>query len=110
MRNVPDLSGMVTRFEQQKVQAKCHPRSLRRLRLHGAVDRMQDVANGVRIKIGDVCDAALADQLEMGRECVNGAVNAVVASAAEFKEILRRGNRDKKAPVVAQHAATLGGG
>ena len=63
---------------------------------------MQDIVDGGSVQIGRCGGAAPVDEREGGRECLDGAGDAVAARAAQLDEILRRGKGDEKTSAVAE--------
>ena len=58
--------------------------------------------NGSSVEVGSGGDAALIDEREVVRECLYGSGHSIEARAAKLDQILRRGEGDQEASVVAQ--------
>ena len=77
-------------------------------RVHRPVNRMQDVLHGGGVEIGARGDAAPIDEREVLRECLDRSGHAIAARAAQFDQIVGRGNGDQQASVVAQDTPEFG--
>lgn len=69
---------------------------------------MEDVFYGFGVQVGSGGDAALVDDLELRRECVDGLGDAFPSGAAQFEEIVGCRDGDQQAAIFAQDAAKFG--
>ena len=69
---------------------------------------MQDIVNRGRVEIGRGRDAALLGEREIARKRLDGSRGAVAAFAAQFNEIIRRGDGDQEASLGPQDASEFG--
>src|SRR5260370_23866621 len=87
-------------LEQQQIETERNLHRFGRLRSSGAIDRKEDVVNRRGIEIGCGSDAALIEECEPWCECLNGPRDAIATLAAQFDQIVRRGNGDEKVAAV----------
>ncbi len=105
--NAADLqnrSALRTWPKQKQIQAKRHPHGFGGLRPDRPVNGVQEILNGGSVEIGGGRDATLLGEGEVAREGFNRSRDAVAAFAANFNQVIGRGDGNQKASVGAQDA------
>ena len=105
--NAADLqnrSALRTWPKQKQIQAKRHPHGFGGLRPDRPVNGVQKILNGGSVEIGGGRDATLLGEGEVAREGFNRSRDAVAAFAANFNQVIGRGDGNQKASVGAQDA------
>ena len=97
------------RPEQEQVETEGDAAGGGRLGLQGTVNGEEDVLDAVGVEVGGGGGPALGFEGEVGCEGFDGAGDTVAGGAAEFDEVVRRGDGDQETAAGAEDAAVFGG-
>ena len=92
------------RPQQKQVQAERDCCRLRRLRLHGAINRKQDILHGGSIQGGRRVTRQFFQQAEVLCESLDRPAAPLPPDASQLNQIIRSGQSDKQPPVLLQDA------
>src|SRR5208282_6693822 len=95
--------------KQKQIQAESHSLRFGWLQSPRPINRKQDVVNGGSIEIGRGGNALPINKREAVRKCFHRSGHAIAPCAAQLEEILRSGNGDEEASVVAQDPTEFAG-